>query len=121
MRISDWSSDVCSSDLPQQLGDDPIAHAAFDLVTTETPRCAAGVAHAGIGEAVGLAVEPVRAVHHETVPALVRRHLQPDARRIDVVAAERTIDAARPVIGATHAGEAGEQIGTASGREKEWE
>src|SRR3546814_10583343 len=58
---------------PQQLGDDPIAHAAFDLVTTETPRCAAGVAHAGIGEAVGLAVEPVHAVHHETVPALVRR------------------------------------------------
>src|SRR3546814_9850103 len=72
MRSSDWSAEVCSSDV-------------------------------------------VRAVHHETVPALVRRHLQPDARRIDVVAAERTIDAARPVIGATHAVEAVEPAETAPG------
>src|SRR3546814_4849796 len=115
MRISDWSSDVCSSDLPQQLGDDPIAHAAFDLVTTETPRCAAGVAHAGIGEALGLAVEPVRAGYHEIVPALVRRHLQPNARRIDVVASARTRDAAGTSDVATHAVVAVEPAETAPG------
>src|SRR3546814_4030479 len=44
MRISDWSSDVCSSDLhPQRAGGRDTAHGIF-VETREPARCAAPVA-----------------------------------------------------------------------------
>src|SRR3546814_1408580 len=48
MRISDWSSDVCSSDLAQQAGDDPAREAlVFDHQDAQIPvACAIVYDHA---------------------------------------------------------------------------
>src|SRR3546814_7064724 len=53
MRISDWSSDVCSSDLAEVLGDGRVVGARGGLVG-EVGAVAVGVA--GVGAQVGLGV-----------------------------------------------------------------
>src|SRR3546814_1520010 len=77
MRISDWSSDVCSSDLPREVARlelqldflveqvDPLPRheveldAGFFLEVGLTRRTAAGHARAGIGQAQSLLRQPV--------------------------------------------------------------
>src|SRR3546814_20124367 len=42
MRISDWSSDVCSSDLPNAITDQALANANLPMVTGEVVKKALG-------------------------------------------------------------------------------
>src|SRR3546814_6883618 len=94
MRISDWSSDVCSSDLEQQRAVGPGGLGAQLVAVDELPpergvvdrqdaRAAAGQAVAGLHavevEAAALVAARGRQVGHDAVVPAVRR-LQPIGR-----------------------------------------
>src|SRR3546814_1267125 len=62
MRISDWSSDVCSSDLIRLHDDPPLAIFAADLVGT--------IGHANVGDALKRHEPPIRQRHRHLTERL---------------------------------------------------
>src|SRR3546814_5181556 len=80
MRISDWSSDVCSSDLPQR----QIAHEAR-IVVLGQPRCLGGDRAQQVGQRLDLALVII-SQDMPGHPVLVPRMPDADPHAAEIVA-----------------------------------
>src|SRR3546814_5173633 len=81
MRISDWSSDVCSSDLRsrlplfgRRLSDRPTANARYDRTELRRPDARRGPGSRADGEQYIQAVAPKRTWDHSSMRAWLRRN-----------------------------------------------
>src|SRR3546814_19409300 len=100
MRISDWSSDVCSSDLPKNVTSIKLDHTPVSIAYDYSGKYLAAAIHEEIRSAAAPSLVPV--------PVLIRR------QRVRGQEPRARDDAARPL--AARDGRA--QIGRASRRER---